>query len=195
MVATVHCRSFPSSPTNSNFKISSQTQLSNYYQNSAILLPPKWSNPAIYSIHKRSIALPFPLPNQFTFINETLHALYKNTTDVRTLLLRVSAVCVCCTFTSKHYECALPLPGNMQCLKYVCFYKIVSLSFSSLCVLFFSLSSFLPSVSHFRSGSVYQLSSPLQWCRSHPHTDLTNSVTQSAISLVNVIAVTVHKVL
>lgn len=94
---------------------------------------------------KRSIALPFSLPNRFTFINQTLHALYMHTTDARTLLLHVSALCVCCTFTSTHFtkRTRCHYLGTCSVLN-MYFSKTVSLSFSSLRVLFFSLPSFLP---------------------------------------------------
>jgi hypothetical protein len=141
----VHYRSFPPGPTNSNFKISSQTQRSNHYQTSPTLLPPKWSNSTLRCMLKTVYSATF-------FATQSIYLYKPHLTDTVYIHNRCTNSPATCFgtpsvlylhFNALQYDGALPVPGNMQCLKYVCFSKIVSLSISSLCVFFFSLPSFL----------------------------------------------------
>jgi len=156
MVARVHYRCIPSGPTNSNFKISSQTQRSNHYQNSAILLPPKWSNSALCCMHKTVYSANFFDSQSIYLYKPTLMCtVYIHNRCTNSPATCFGTPCVLyLRFNALHYEGALPLPGNTQCFKYVCFSNVVSLSISSLCVFFVSLPSFRFPFS--------------QWCRVPP---------------------------
>jgi hypothetical protein len=180
MVARGHYWCIPSGLPNSNFIIASQTQRSNHYQNSAILLPPKWSNSALCCMHKTVYSANFIDSQSIYLYKPTLMCtVYIHNRCTNSPATCFGTPCVLYFhFNALHHEGALPLPGNMQCLKYVCFSNTVSLSISSLCVFFFSLPSFrflfsqscpVPPVLSTRSGAAHTVRTHIQTCRIPRH--------------------------